>query len=291
MEMNMKSAIKLLGVLVASTVLVACGGGSSSKPVKMVKVWKISEEIKYNQDMTKLEERTKNYYDNNGLLYKKEFIDEATGLVNEYHEYTYEKGVVSKEEYYYRLKPFTASTPFIKSSEVIEMDDQGTVKSYKYANYVNTYDGLGRLKKREKDRFSGSLAVDSTTDYTFNNDNTVEVIWTPLSTGNEYWIKYIYNNEGNLESVESRRDSSTGAFQAEYIFEYSDEDGDGRIDKHSYTQEGRTIGWVKIYIWKEYEVTEASTKQTVKGCRVKQGGCIGRHVGSGYGLPMMNYVQ
>ena len=284
--MNMKNITKLIGILVASTMLFACDSSGSSKPVKMVKVWKISEVARYDAQ-EKLQEKTKNYYDNNGLLYKKESFDLTRG-VDGYYKYTYTNGVVSKEENFV-IDPNSSTDSLYK---VTKMDNQGTVELSKATDfthkYNNTYDNNNpeHLLKRKQYRDS---VVFYTMDYTFN-DNTVEIIQTREKTGSKTWNKFTYNDERNLASIEARRDNSAGDLKSKYTYEYFDENDDGRIDKQTYDNSNVGLIWVKTFKWEEYNVTEASTQQTIKGCRVKLGGCTKR-VNDLYALPMMNYVQ
>ena len=124
----MKSIMKLLGVLITSIVLVACGGGSDS--VKTEKVWKLVEKT---EGITK----TTYEYDGNGKITKQNNL--KTG---DYVEFNYDnQGMLLTRE------DFRASGEIVYH---IEFDSHGevTLRSKPDASgvlvtditYINTHD-------------------------------------------------------------------------------------------------------------------------------------------------------
>lgn len=86
--MKMKRTIKLLGMVIASIALVACGGGGSD-PVKTEKVWKLVE-----RSATAKSKRVVYKYNGSGLLERQVFIFE-------HFEFIYnDQGVLLKKEAY-----------------------------------------------------------------------------------------------------------------------------------------------------------------------------------------------
>ncbi|MCF6189947.1 MAG: hypothetical protein L3J51_05695 [Cocleimonas sp.] len=99
----MKHTMKLVGIVITSIALVACGGGGGNPPVKTEKVWKLVKEehldatykevvtFKYNGSglLEKQLSRLKNIlytYNDQGVLLKKERLD-PTGKAHQYEEF------------------------------------------------------------------------------------------------------------------------------------------------------------------------------------------------------------
>ena len=111
--MKMKLTTKLLGILIASIALVACGGGGSDPVVKTEKVWRLKEKVTGNTKVTF-------DYDGSGNLIKQSHGGLGANSLIEYFEFDYDDDSVLLTR-----KAYSAFTG--KLTRLIKFDDRGEV--------------------------------------------------------------------------------------------------------------------------------------------------------------------
>jgi len=280
--MKMKLTTKLLGILIASIALVACGGGGSDPVVKTEKVWRLKEKVTGNTKVTF-------DYDGSGNLIRQNHGGLEANSLREYFEFDYDdEGVLLTKKIY------SVSTG--KLTRLVEFDDRGQAvlntrgdtngKPIKPADhvYIVTYNEGDRDSAKEKMLVQHKILQSSSIyssevyqvypeDEIFSRDvsgtangilfytieaNKVTATWhdKPDDGSADYVTVFAYTDQGDIESTKWNSDGNVdGPFRVRRQNEYTyDNDVNGNLEKSVMTNLINGSVTTTHYTWEQMDI-------------------------------------